>query len=85
MNKEKNVFEESLDQFRYLEVREKVRNVYVIISFHVYDHKVLHNIALVFIKFFRFRSDSLAFFARISNFLNFWPQFFKGWIALSTG
>ena len=35
-------------------------------------YKVLHNIASVLIKFFRFLSHLLAFFARISYFLNFW-------------
>ena len=49
---------ESLDQFRRLEV----------MSLRLSDHKVLHNIASVLIKFFRFRSDLLAFFARISYF-----------------
>ena len=39
----KNVFVESLDQFRSLEVREKERNVFVI-SLRLSDHKVLHNI-----------------------------------------
>ena len=38
------VFAESLDQFRRLEVREKVRNVFVI-SLRVSDQKVSHNIA----------------------------------------
>ena len=40
----KNLFVESLDQFRRLEVREKARNVFVM-SLHLSDHKVLHNIA----------------------------------------
>ena len=40
----KNVFIESLDQFRSLEVREKKRNV-IVISLRLSDHKVLHNIA----------------------------------------
>ena len=40
----KNVFGESLDQFRSLEVREKVRNVFVM-SLRLSDHQVLHNIA----------------------------------------
>ena len=47
---------ESLDQFRRLEVREKVRKVFVT-SLRLSDHKVLHNIASVLIKFFRFRSN----------------------------
>ena len=40
----KNVFGESMDQFRSLEVREKVRNVFVM-SLRLSDHQVLHNIA----------------------------------------
>ena len=36
------------------------------------DYKVLHDIASFLIKFFLFRSDLLAFFARISYFINFW-------------
>ena len=40
----KNVFGESLDQFRSLEVREKVRNVFVM-SLRLSDHQVLHHIA----------------------------------------
>ena len=40
----KNVFGESLDQFRSLEVRKKVRNVFVM-SLRLSDHQVLHNIA----------------------------------------
>ena len=40
----KNVFGESLDQFRSLEVREKIRNVFVM-SLRLSDHQVLHNIA----------------------------------------
>ena len=59
---------ESLDQFRRLEVRDKARNVFVM-SLRLSDNKVLHNIASVLIKFFlRFRSDLLAFSARISYF-----------------
>ena len=61
---------ESLDQFRSLEVREKVRNVFVM-SLGLCDHKVLQNIASFVIEFFRFHSDLLSFFARISYFLNF--------------
>ena len=67
----KNVFLDSWVKFRRLEVREKVRNVFVT-SLRLSDHKVLHDIASVLIKFFWFRSDLLAFFARISYFLNFW-------------
>ena len=40
----KNVFGESLDQFRSLEVREKIRNVFVM-SLRLSDLQVLHNIA----------------------------------------
>ena len=46
---------ESLDQFRSLEVREKVRNVFVM-SLCLSEHKVLHNIA---------SSSSIFDFARI--------------------
>ena len=38
------------------------------------EDKIFHNTASVLIKFFRFRSDWLAFFARISYFLNFWSS-----------
>ena len=44
LNEEKNVFVESLDQFRRLEVREKVRNAFLM-SLRMSDHKVLHNMA----------------------------------------
>ena len=44
IKRKKNVFGESLDQFRSLEVREKIRNVFVM-SLRLYDHQVLHNIA----------------------------------------
>ena len=68
----KKVFLDSWVKFRRLEVREKVRNVFVT-SLLLSDHEVLHDIASVLIKFFRFRSDDLlAFFAHISYFLNFW-------------
>ena len=40
----KNVFGESLDQFRSLEVREKISNVFVM-SLRLSDHQVLHSIA----------------------------------------
>ena len=46
--KQKNVFVESLDQFRRLEVREEVRNV-LVMSLRLSDHKILHNIASVLI------------------------------------
>ena len=47
---------ESLDKFRRFEVHENARNVFVM-SLRLSDHKVLHNIASVLLKFFRFRSD----------------------------
>ena len=59
-------FVESLDQCRHLEVCEKARNVSFVMSPRLSDHKVLHNIASS--SFFRFRSDFLTFFARISYF-----------------
>ena len=58
---------ESLEQCRRLEVREKARNVFFVMSLRLSNHKVLNNIASSSI-FFRFRSDFLAFFARISYF-----------------
>ena len=42
--KKKNFFAESLDEFWRLEVREKVRNVFMR-SLRLSDHRVLHNIA----------------------------------------
>ena len=56
----KNVFGESLDQFRSLEVREKRRNVFVM-SLRLSDHQVLHNIA---------SSSSFFDFARIFSFFS---------------
>ena len=56
---------ESLDQLLRLEVREKVKNVFVM-SLGLPDHQVLLHQA-----FFRFRSDFLAFFGRISYFQTF--------------
>ena len=47
----KKVFLDSWVQFRRLEVREKVRNVFVT-SLRLSDYKVLHDIASVLIKFF---------------------------------
>ena len=41
--------------------------MYFVMCLRLSDHKVLHNIASSS-SFFRFRSDFLAFFARISNF-----------------
>ena len=41
--------------------------MFFVMSLRLSDHKVLHNIASSLI-FFRFRSDSLAFFARFSYF-----------------
>ena len=61
---------ESLDQFRHSELRLKARNVFVM-SLRLSDHKILHRQHRIFIKFFRFPSDFLAFFARISYFLEF--------------
>ena len=46
---EKTVFLDSWVKFRRLEVREKVRNVFVT---SLSDHKVLHDIASVLIKVF---------------------------------
>ena len=63
----KNFFVESLYQCRRLEVREKARNVFFVMSLRLSDHMVLHNIAS-WSSFFQFRSDFLAFFARISYF-----------------
>ena len=58
----------SLDQCRRLEEPEKVKkNVFFVMSLPLFDHKVLHNIASSS-SFFRFRSDFLAFFPRISFF-----------------
>ena len=58
---------ESLDLCRRLEVREKARNVFCDEPVRLSDHKVLHSVASSS-SFFRFRSDFLAFFARISYF-----------------
>ena len=44
IKQKKNVFVESLDHFRSLEIREKVRNVFLM-SLRLSDHEVLHNIA----------------------------------------
>ena len=41
--------------------------MFFVLSLRLSDHKVLHNIASS-LNFFRFRSDFLAFFARISYF-----------------
>ena len=41
--------------------------MFFVLSLRLSDHKVLHNIAPS-LNFFRFRSDFLAFFARISYF-----------------
>ena len=51
IKQKKNVFVDSWVKFRRLEVREKVRNVFVT-SLRLSDHKVLHDIASVLIKFF---------------------------------
>ena len=58
---------ESLDQCQRLEVREKARNVFFMMSLRLSDHKVLHKITSSS-SFFRFRFDFLAFFARFSYF-----------------
>ena len=59
---------ESLDQCRRLEVREKARKfLFFVMSLRLSDHMVLHNIASSS-SFFRFRSDFLPFFVRISYF-----------------
>ena len=42
--------------------------MFFVMSLRLSDHKVLHNIASSIQGFFRFRSDFLAFFARISHF-----------------
>ena len=58
---------ESLDQCRRLELREKARNVFCDEPTSVWPQGVTQH--RIFIKsFFRFRSDFLAFFARISYF-----------------
>ena len=63
----KTFFVESLDQCRCLEVREKARNVFCDEPTSVWPQGVKqHRIFIRFIS--RFRSDFLAFFARISYF-----------------
>ena len=57
---------ESFDQCRCLEVHEKARNV-LVISLRLSDHKAVTQHRIL-IKFFLFRSDFLAVFARISYF-----------------
>ena len=58
---------ESLDQCRGLEVCEKAEMLFMM-SLRLSEHKVvLHNIASSS-SFFRFRSDFLVFFARITYF-----------------
>ena len=42
--------------------------MFFVMSLRLSDHKVLHNIASSASFFFRFRSDFLAFFVRISYF-----------------
>ena len=63
-SKKKKVFVESLDQFRRLEVCEKVRIVFVM-RLRLSDHKALHNIASSS-SFFDFTWVFWFFFARIS-------------------
>ena len=66
-----NIFVESLDKFRSLEVREKVRNVFVT-SLRLSDHKVLQNIASSSIFFDFARIFSLfSFVCRTSKILEF--------------
>ena len=68
MKEKKNFFVENLDEWRRLEVREKARKLMLLVmSLRLSDHKVLHIIASSS-SFFRFRSDFLAFFARVSCF-----------------
>ena len=57
---------ESLKQCQCLEVQEEARNVFVM-SLHLSDHKVLHNIASSS-SFLQFRLDFLASFTRILYF-----------------
>ena len=59
---------ESLDQCRCLKVREKARNVFFVMSLRLSDHKVVYTTTHLHQVFFRFPSDFLAFFARISYF-----------------
>ena len=69
LNKAKNpVFVETLDQFWRLEVREKVRNDFVM-SLCLSDHQVLHNIASPSSRFFDF--------ARIFSFFSLVFRNFK--------
>ena len=42
--------------------------MFFVMSLRLFDHKVIIIQHCIFIKFFRFRSDFLAFFARISYF-----------------
>ena len=62
---------ESLDHFRSLEIREKVRNVFVM-SLRLSDHEVLHNVtsSSTFFDFARIFSLSPLVF-RTSKFLEF--------------
>ena len=64
----KNVFGESLDQFRSLEVREKIRNVFVMVS----DHQVLHNIASSSSSSFSISLGFSPFFRSYFVLPNFW-------------
>jgi len=66
----KTFFVESLDQCRRLEVREKTRNVFFVMSLRLSDHKVVtqHRFLSSFFDFARIFSP---FFARISSF-KFW-------------
>ena len=58
---------ESLDQCRRLEVYAKRQKMFFVMSLRLFYDKVLYNIASSS-SFFRFRSDFLVFFPRISYF-----------------
>ena len=66
IKQKKNIFLESLDHFQSLEIREQVRNVFVM-SLRLSDHEVLHNIASSS-TFFRFSR----FFRSYFVLLDFW-------------
>ena len=57
---------ESLDKCQHLEVHEKARNIFCDEPTSVWPQGVTQR--RIFMKFFRFRSDFLAFFTRISFF-----------------
>ena len=70
IKQKKNVFVESLDHFRSLEIREKVRNVFVM-SLRLSDHEVLHNIVSSS-TFFDFALGFSLFFRSYFVLPNFW-------------